>query len=187
MHNKMASNVFYGHGMTTSHDGQAEVAMVCYFPSCFLQTWQCYLLFKVIVGVHIPAVMFLARPIPPCSLPVAAAAADQPHEAMEWVASRGGCSSSPSGDWEAVVEATREQSGEKLKLKGFVQLCSPKCWRACRSSNVPVKMCAPRRDKIMWLKLTTRGCCSKRGLTIALAYSRQPRTSLAAIVMRECS
>ena len=53
------------------------------------------------------------------------------------------------------VEATREQSGEKLKLKGFVQLCSPKCWRACRSSNVPVKMCAPRRDKIMWLKLTT--------------------------------
>ena len=77
------SNVFYGHGMTASHDGQAEVAMVCYFPSCFLQTWQCYLLFKVIVGVHIPAVMFLARPIPPCSLPVAAAAADQPHEAME--------------------------------------------------------------------------------------------------------
>ena len=94
--------------------------------------------------------------------PPHAAAADQPREAMEWVASRGGCSSSPSGDWEAVVEATREQSGEKLKLKGFVQLCSPKCWRACRSSNVPVKMCAPRRDKIMWLKLTTRGCCSER-------------------------
>ena len=79
------SNVFYGHGMTASHDGQAKVAMqmVC-FSSCFLQiTWQCYLLFKVIVGVHIPAVMFLARPIPPCSLLVAAAAGDQPREAME--------------------------------------------------------------------------------------------------------
>ena len=59
--------------MTASHDGQAEVAMVCFFSSCFLPTWQCYLLFKVIVGVHIPAVMFLARPIPPCSLPMAAA------------------------------------------------------------------------------------------------------------------
>ena len=69
--------------MTASHDGQAEVAMVCFFSSCFLPTWQCYLLFKVIVGVHIPAVMFLARPIPPCSLLVAAAAGDQPREAME--------------------------------------------------------------------------------------------------------
>ena len=96
-------------------------------------------------------------------LPPHAAAADQPREAMEWVASRGDAvAARPSGDLEAVVEATREQSGEKLKLKGFVQLCSPKCWRACRSSNVPVKMCAPRRDKIMWLKLTTRGCCSER-------------------------
>ena len=87
MHNKMASNVFYGHGMTASHDGQAEVAMVCYFSSCFLQTWQCYLLFKVIVGVHIPAVMFLARPIPCSLLPVAAVAATcrrrRPAEAME--------------------------------------------------------------------------------------------------------
>ena len=61
---------------------------------------------------------------------------------------------------ETVVEATGEQSGEKLKLKGFVQLCSPKCWRACRSSNVPVKMCAPRRDKIMWLKLTTNAAAA---------------------------
>ena len=77
MHNKMASsNVFYGHGMTANRDGQAEVAMVCFFFFFLLSpTWQCYLLFKVIVGVHIPAVMFLARPIPPCSLPVAAAAA----------------------------------------------------------------------------------------------------------------
>ena len=70
----------------------------------------------------------------------------------------GGCNSIVKT--ESVVEATREQSGEKLKLKGFVQLCSPKCWRACRSSNVPVKMCAPRRDKIMWLKLTTNAAAA---------------------------
>ena len=89
MHNKMASsNVFYGHGMTASHDGQAEVAMVCFFFFFLLSpTWQCYLLFKVIVGVHIPAVMFslLVRSLLARFqwLPPHAAAADQPREAME--------------------------------------------------------------------------------------------------------
>ena len=112
-------------------------------------------------------------------------AAEPPSD--EWPVSRG-----MQAVEEAEAEATREQSGEKLKLKGFVQLCSPKCWRACRSSNVPVKMCAPRRDKIMWLKLTTSSSSDRQraagtSLDVGFTGKRWQPAPRSLVASSECS